>query len=302
MGKQSASKAKSSGRTSNSMSDYFLQSPTTAPTGPATGPPDKMAPQPEMEVGGVTNNNAVLTREDLMVLKEDLKQHVTSQLDLKFDSLTNRLLELTNTVKDVSNTASEAYDLSKAQECQIKALQASEGLLRDRVAWLEGKVRALNLKLRGLPELPELNSNLAPAIASWLASLLHLEDGVAPTIIAAYRVGPSSAIKPGFPRDVVVQFLYAKSRDAVLQLTRNMTALQFKGAKVMVLLDLSPEILLKRKTLKPITDHLKSHNVRFRWSASSDIMVICDGSQYKANDVASGRTLLAALDLPLPPS
>lgn len=71
---------------------------------------------------------------------------------------------------------------------------------------------------------------------------------------------------------------------------------------MLVFLDLPPDVLLKRKTLTPITDYLKAKNIRFRWSATSDIIVIRDGTQYKANNVTSGRTLSAALDLPLPPS
>lgn len=282
------------------MSDYFSQSPSTAMTDHAAGPPEKMVTPPTLEVG--ETDTGALTRKDFIALREDLKQHFTPQLDMKLESFSNQLSEITTTIKDVSRMASEAFDLSKAQEQNIKALQTSEGLLRDRVAWLEGKARALNLKFRGLPESSELNSNLSPALASWLASLLHLEDGVAPTIIAAHRVGPAAVAKSNFPRDVVVQFLYQRSRDAVLQMARKSTALQFKGAKVIVLLDLPPDILLKRKTLKPITDHLKSRDVRFRWSASSDIIVIRDSTQYKADSVASGRTLLAALDLPLPSS
>lgn len=47
------------------------------------------------------------------------------------------------------------------------------------MAWLEGKAIAMNLKFRGLPEIPELNSNLISALALCLTSLLNLEDGVA---------------------------------------------------------------------------------------------------------------------------
>lgn len=282
------------------MQDYFAQSPSSTLSGPADRPLEKMATTPETEVGD--DDNGALTRKDLLALSADLKQHFTLLLDSRLECFSNRLSELTTTVNEVSHTAGEAFDLCKSQGLLITNLQASERLLKERVAWLEGKARAMNLKFRGLPELPDLNSNLSPAIASWLASLLHLEDGVAPTLIAAYRVGPASLIKPNFPRDVVVQFLYHKSRDAVLQMARQSSALQYKGSRVLVLLDLPSEVLMKRKLLKPITDHLKAKNVRFRWSAASDIIVNRDGAQYKADDVASGRTLLAALNLPLPPS
>lgn len=66
----------------------------------------------------------------------------------------------------------------------------------------------------------------------------------------------------------------------------------------MALLDLPPETLLKRKMLKPITDHLKTKNVRFRWSPTLDLIVARDGAQYRAKDIPSGHVLLEALELP----
>lgn len=122
------------------------------------------------------------------------------------------------------------------------------------------------------------------------------------TIISAYRVAPATSIHPNFPRDIVIQFLYAKEREVVLFLARKIDSLNFHGAKVTVLLDLPQEALQIRKSLKPIMDQLKAHNVRFRWNAASDIMVFKDSTQYKADDQASGNTLLAALNIPLQPS
>lgn len=93
----------------------------------------------------------------------------------------------------------------------------------------------------------------------------------------------------------MAQFLYARSKEVVLQTAQNLKSLQYKGAKVLVLLDLPPDVLWKRKSLKPITDHLKAKDVRFQWSAALDV-VVRDGTQYKADDIALGHTLLAALD------
>lgn len=81
-----------------------------------------------------------------------------------------------------------------------------------------------------------------------------------------------------------------------------MSSLKYKGTKVLVLLDLPLEVLMKHKTLKPITHYLKAKNIQFCWSAASDIIIVRDGTQYKPDDVALGHTLLEALDLQLPPS
>lgn len=70
----------------------------------------------------------------------------------------------------------------------------------------------------------------------------------------------------------------------------------------MVLLDISPEILTKRKSLKPVTNQLKTKNMCCRWSSTSDIVVVKDEVQFKAEGLAFERTLLSVLDIALPPS
>lgn len=131
---------------------------------------------------------------------------------------------------------------------------------------------------------------------------MQLEGERTPTITTAYRVGSAASIWPNFPRDIILHFLYAKEREALLSMVRRASSLTFSRSKVLVLLDLPQEILMKRKALKPITDQLKTKNICFKWNAASDIVVSKDGAQYKAEDLASRHTLLAALDISLPPS
>lgn len=100
---------------------------------------------------------------------------------------------------------------------------------------------------------------------------------------------------PKFPRDTIVQFQYAKPKEAIITVARCQGALKYKEHKIIALLDLSPEILTKRKTMKPVTNQLKNKNVKFRWSVMSDVILVRDGAQYRAEDLASGRTLLEAL-------
>lgn len=128
-----------------------------------------------------------------------------------------------------------------------------------------------------------------------------MEDGVAPTILAAFRTGPLSAVRPNFPRDVIIHFLYPRSRNAVLQLARAGGPLKYKDHPIQVLLDLPPEILAKRHLLKPVTECLHENRIRFRWSPTSNILVYREGRQLRAEDIDSGKDLLTALKLRLPP-
>lgn len=266
---------------------------------------DKSLPNMADGEGTVNSDGAQLSRAVLNALGADLKQHfaplieqkLEQKLDLKLSPLTQELKALKSAVSNIASTASKAFEMATALEKRADRSEVNEKQLKERIAWLESRARALNLKVRGVPESPDLNSNLASTFSSWLSSFLNVGPDQAPTIVSAYRVGPVSAIKPNFPRDIILQFLLAKERESVLQAARSVSQVQFKGTTIMFLLDLPPEILLKRKSLRPITEKLKEKKIRFRWNTASEIVVVREGIQMRAGDLETGRRLLDALNV-----
>lgn len=194
-------------------------------------------------------NNATLaayiTKSDILDIKEDLKQHLASLIDNKLDPVAEQISTLTSTLKDVAATANAAHEESGKNGGLIKALQSSEWQLKERVVWLEQRARSLNLKLRGFPESTDFNKNLLQNVLAWITPLMHLEDEASPTITTAYRVGPPSSIRPNFLRDIIIQFIYAVERDILLRMARSTSSLTYSGSKILVLLDLSQDILLQ---------------------------------------------------------
>lgn len=73
------------------------------------------------------------------------------------------------------------------------------------------------MKLRGVPDSQVINQDLHTNITTWLTSLMCLEGNVFPTIASMYRIGAMSAARPNLPRDIIMQFVYAKERDALLR-------------------------------------------------------------------------------------
>lgn len=86
-------------------------------------------------------------------------------------------------------------------------------------------------------------------------------------------------IKPNYLRDIILQFLFAKDKETVVQAARSVSRVQFKGTTILFLLDLPPEVLLKRKALHPIIDKLKEKKICFHWSTSSDVVVVHNESR-----------------------
>lgn len=247
------------------MSAFFVPTTLTASQTTADKSPSNMAD----EARAVNSESAQLSRADLDALGADLKQHFATlidqkleqKLDQKLTPITQELKSLKTAMNEVATMANKAFEMAAALKVQVGRLETTEKHLKERTAWLELRARALNLKVCGVPESTDLNSNLATIFSTWLSSFLNLGADQAPTIVTAYRVGPVSAIKPNFPRDIILQFMFAKERETVLQATRSVSQVQFKGTVIMFLLDLPPEILLKRKSLRSITDKLKEKKI-----------------------------------------
>lgn len=265
---------------------------------PAAEREDSMA----RETGREECEDSRITRGDLMAVSTELKQHISSLVEGSLQTINAQLKALNDSLKTVADTADRAFDLATAQEKAVKDLASADKAIKDRLTMLELKSRAQNIKFRGLPESPEINGNLLDFMTSWLDSLRGEGDGRQMTLNAAFRLGAAALAKPNYPRDILVVFQSVKDKEAVMTLARHQRVLKYKKYSIIALLDLPADILAKRKMLKPITDQLKSKNIRFRWSAISDIIVVKDGAQYRAEDVPSGRTLLEALEISLPPT
>lgn len=317
MGKQSAHKPRQQGNSSGRMPAYFPAS--GSPAGPlaAEQPAANMAPNRQREADSpagerrdemardsdlAESGDAWITRRDLAAVSTELKQHISTLLEGSLNSITGQLKALNDSLKAVAETADRAFEMAATHEKAVKDLTSNEKTLKDRLTILELKSRALNIKFRGVPESPDINSNLPSFISSWLESIVNLEGDRRLVMNAAFRLGAASLAKPNYPRDILVVFQSAKDKEAVMAVARHQRALKYKNHNVLALLDLPPDVLSKRKMMKPITDQLKSKNVRFRWSATSDVIVVKDGAQFRAEDIPSGRTLLDALDISLPPT
>lgn len=96
------------------------------------------------------------------------------------------------------------------------AVQDSTRLLQKHHDWITGgggggmfienQMKTHNLKLRGFQEIIEVNTELHIFIFYWLATLMQLEDGVAPWIDVAYRLGPLQCTNGTLPQDILVRF------------------------------------------------------------------------------------------------
>ncbi|KAL8221522.1 UNVERIFIED_CONTAM: hypothetical protein K2H54_069111 [Gekko kuhli] len=151
---------------------------------------NKMAPE-KLTIGSrdasPDPDDAIVTKRDLKEDRQILIQEISSLVKDLMQPLQTSLTDLVKEVKDAAKMAETASELALKMQSEVRALQSTEQLTLNRIAALERKWRQRNLKFRGLEEGVEQNKDLPSFIASWLASVLELEEGIAPIILKAYR-------------------------------------------------------------------------------------------------------------------
>lgn len=158
-----------------------------------------------------------------------------------------------------------------------------------------------NLKFRNFPEKVEENTELPSFIASWLATAMQTEPGIAPLLNYAYRMGPLIKCQPkAWPRDMIVRFTSLRTKQAVMALARQNGFIKYKESKILVMQDLSQETLFKRRLLKPITTTLTKAQIKYKWVSYCKLQVVHQDHVLNASDLDSGLILLKALQLELP--
>ncbi|KAL8221262.1 UNVERIFIED_CONTAM: hypothetical protein K2H54_062760 [Gekko kuhli] len=205
----------------------------------------------------------IISRQELVEIHKDLHRSLREAVEEIIQPINTRLNDFMAELRDTSKKADTNATICTSLQEEVGKLKNSNTDFNARIMTLENRWRQSNLKLRGFEEGAEENSDLATFISSWLARVLQLEDGVAPAISKAYRLGPLARAANGRPRDILITFVYPRSRDRILKAART------KG------------------------------KVRFRWSPSSDIIVYKNGTQFTVTDKTTGIELLKACDLPI---
>ncbi|KAL8183706.1 UNVERIFIED_CONTAM: hypothetical protein K2H54_049320 [Gekko kuhli] len=185
-------------------------------------------------------------------------------------------------------------------QADVSELQTLEINSRERILILESQVRHLNVKFRGIPEGEEKKGDLVSFMMSWLSHVFNLENGVAPLILKAYRLGLATNPNRREPRDVLVQFADSRTCQRIIKEATSKGSLPYKACHVQVFPEVPQEALKIQKALKDTTSRLQQENIRYRWMASEGLQVSYKGSTLQATDEETGRALLEALKISEP--
>ncbi|KAJ4944614.1 hypothetical protein JOQ06_013157, partial [Pogonophryne albipinna] len=182
---------------------------------------DKGCPAPTPSI--TTASTPSITLADISLLLDGHRAALTADFKSSFESLTSTQLE---------NACS--------------ALKGDNETLKTKVADLEGRSRRQNLRIIGLPESIE-----GPRPSAFFSQLLV--DIVGTEILASPpeldRAHRSLAPKPapgGRPRPVILRFHHSQIKDLVIREARRQGELNYKGHKIRLYDDYSPDVLKQR--------------------------------------------------------
>lgn len=237
------------------------------------------------------------------VLREELQQIEAKIIEKMTDliaPISAQMEELKTTVTQVAQTADTAMELGMAVQDSTGQLQQQSAWAMDKIISLENQLKINNIKLRGFPEGVEESTELRIFISTCLATQLDLEEGIAPLLDAAFRIGPPRKTTSSLPRDILIKCADSQTKQKILALARGKGSLDYDGHKIQALQDLSAETLEARRRLKPITTLLTKFKFRYRWQSYTKVQVIFKGVSLLADDLDLGAQLFQALGIDLP--
>lgn len=208
--------------------------------------------------------------------------------------------ELRQTVNQVAQTVDSSVELGLTNQDTTWQLQKSSDWAAEKILMLENQLKIDNLKIRGFPEGSEENQELAIFISTWLAAQMQLEDGVAPMLLAAYRLGSPRRAPNSLPRDILIKCLDSRTKQKILTAARPKGHLMFLDHKIMVLQDLLSETLEARRRLKSLTTLLMKEKIRYRLYSYTKVQIIYKEVPLTAEDFGSATQMLRHLGLEVP--
>lgn len=186
-------------------------------------------------------------------------------------------------IGEIRQIAESAQKKADANEKRINELEKNLARQSDRQ-------RRRNMIIAGISE-EITNKQLEGVLAKWLQDNgTHVQEI---DIERAHRLYGRQM--GGEPRRVIIAFAREKLKDEVFRTLRRIKDLEFRGKKVFVSHDFSPETLQEKRQLKPFAQRLYNAGINFTWGYPTTLIVFQDGKRYRARNPPEAIKMLDEL-------
>ncbi|KAJ1181228.1 hypothetical protein NDU88_006438 [Pleurodeles waltl] len=234
------------------------------PGGAAEGPQAEKSPETRGEVAvheespvtkGFLTSLFYSLRSDIQELRRDLSQEVR-ELRGEVTSLGGRVAQMED------GEISHGEEVAGLQQ-EVVRLREQQDHLQITVEALENRLRRHNIQIRGVPAGAE-KEDIGDFVVELFRSLLGLEETREITLDRVHRVGRAGGAGDR-PPDILACVHSYGLKESILHRARNLPQVHFRGHTLQLFQDLSARTLHRRRELKPITEHLRAHDVTYSW-------------------------------------
>lgn len=216
--------------------------------------------------------------------KRDMLSHFDAKVDPIQSSLTsiqNSMTMLGEQVQLLEQRVGANEDIGHELVVRVKQLEKDNAYLLDKVDDLENRSRRSNLRFVGVQETAE-GDDMIGFMSRLIPQLLGRDAFPTPVIIERAHRSPTARQSDQVgPRSILINLLNFQDKVKILRIARDKKILEFKGKRIFIYPDFSPDLTRRRRSFDPVKRKLRELNMKYFLRFPATLCVTVDGKQQR---------------------
>lgn len=242
---------------------------------------------------GHTEDDRLFNMKDISEMLTDIKSVFKAEIRGAVDKITDQIRELGERTASLEQQYDHISESLQHKEEKLMDHESRIQLLENKIEDLENRSRRDNLRLRGIPETVLDLSQYTKSLYKSLLPDIHEEMFRMDRI---HRVA-SRQTRPVGPRDVLLKLHYPELKWNILKAAREIGPEGIGEHKIQIFPDISSVTVDKRRRMKPVTNILRSHDIRYKWAFPFALTFRLGQTTHSINNVLEGLALMKKLEL-----
>lgn len=227
-------------------------------------------PKDQLADSGLSEESMAAVLAELRTLRKehgeaskDTKESLT-RVETALSEVADRTTQLEQRMTDYEERLVNAEEKTQRSERALRYLLHREASVAAKCEDLESRARRNNLRIYGVKEDEENNSNMLEFISDLIRTSLMLSADMNLNIVRAHRsltMKPKDPKKP--PRSIIVRFLDYRVKEKVIQEAwKHRGGVTYNDQKIFFDQDYTSDTQKKRKQVREIIKQLKEKNIK----------------------------------------
>lgn len=220
-----------------------------------------------------------------------LMERKFAELHSTLDKLSRRVEDNTKRITETETRISDGEDRTASLENKLTELEKKVKTLTDRADDSENRSRRDNIRIMGLKEGTEGNQAVR-FFETWLPDILGLETkrGSIKIDRAHRALGPP---KKNYNRPVIIKLHNFRDKQRIITAVREKREVTFKGDKIYIRQDLSPQVREARRQFNGVCDRLIQRGLRFQMRFPASLCFTLDGEEHSFKNPREAEDFLS---------